>query len=171
MADEGDLEVKESGGKKKLIIIIVAVVLLIGLGAGGYFLFAGGDEPVSAEGQTSSVKTEEAPSTEPAFYVGMPRPFVFNVQGGGQGRDRLVQIKVQLMVRGEDNEELAKKNIPLIEGKLLNTFSSATVVQLSTPAGKDKLRNEALTASREALKELTGKSVVAKVLFTGFVMQ
>ena len=40
-----------------------------------------------------------------ALYVAMPRPFVFNVPGSG--RDRLVQIKVQLLVRGSDNEELA----------------------------------------------------------------
>jgi flagellar FliL protein len=40
----------------------------------------------------------------------MPRPFVFNVAGGQ--RDRLVQIKIQLMVRGTADETLAKQNIP-----------------------------------------------------------
>ncbi|CAG8998381.1 MAG: hypothetical protein CENE_00327 [Candidatus Celerinatantimonas neptuna] len=169
MADDADLTVDESGGgKKKLIIIIVlALVVLLGGGAAAYFLlFSSSPEPATA---TEQVQTEEAPSKEPAFYVGMPRPFVFNVTG--DTRDRLVQIKVQLMVRGSDNESLAKKNIPLIEGTLLSTFSAATVTQLSTPEGKEHLRTQALDNTRKALKELTGKSVIEKVLFTGFVMQ
>ncbi|MFM2485103.1 flagellar basal body-associated protein FliL [Celerinatantimonas yamalensis] len=170
MADEGELKVEESGGgKKKLIIIIViALVVLVGGGAAAYFLFIKGDNAKTAD-NPKQVQIAPAPAKEPALYVGMPRPFVFNVNGNN--RDRLVQIKVQLMVRGSANEDLAKKNIPLIEGTLLNIFSAATVDTLSTPQGKEQLRILALNATRKALKDLTGKSVVEKVLFTGFVMQ
>ncbi|CAG9296166.1 flagellar basal body-associated protein FliL [Celerinatantimonas diazotrophica] len=171
MADEGELKVEESGGGKKKLIIIIAivVVVLIAGGVAAYFLLGGNDEPAKpSEAQSSTQAAPEQPKA-PAFYVGMPRPFVFNVNGAD--RDRLVQIKVQLMVRGEDNEKLAQKNIPLIEGTLLNVFSAATVQQLSTPGGKDKLRNEALDATRKAMQGLTNKPVIEKVLFTGFVMQ
>ncbi|MFM2482639.1 flagellar basal body-associated protein FliL [Celerinatantimonas sp. YJH-8] len=171
MADDAELKVEESGGGKKklLIIIILAVVILLGGGGAAYFfLFSGGDE-AQAEKAAQTTTTEKAPIKEPALYVGMPRPFVFNVTGGQ--RDRLVQIKVQLLVRGNENEDLAKKNIPLIEGTLLRTFSAATVDQLSTPQGKDQIRDQALSDSRKALKDLTGKSVIERVLFTGFVMQ
>lgn len=171
MADDAELKVEGSGGgKKKLLIIIIlaAVIILGGGGAAAFFLLSGGDDDAQAAAQ-AKVTEEAALSKEPALYVGMPRPFVFNVTGGT--RDRLVQIKVQLLVRGNENEELAQKNIPLIEGTLLRTFSSATVDQLSTPQGKDEIRDKALADVQTALKELTGKSVIEKVLFTGFVMQ
>ena len=104
-----------------------------------------------------------------ALYVAMPRPFVFNVPGAG--RDRLVQIKVQLLVRGSDNEELAKTHIPLIEGTLLQAFSTSNADDLVTEAGKIELREQAVTEVQKALKDITGSDVVERVLFTGFVMQ
>ena len=100
----------------------------------------------------------------------MPRPFVFNVPGGG--RDRLVQIKVQLLVRGSDNEELVKTHIPLIEGTLLQTFSMSNAEDLVTEAGKIELREQAVSEVKKALEENDiGSNVVERVLFTGFVMQ
>ncbi len=82
-----------------------------------------------------------------------------------------MQIKVQLLVRGTANEELAKLHIPLIEGTLLSVFSSASVEELSTQEGKDRIRENSLIETQKALKEITGKVVVEKILFTGFVMQ
>lgn len=104
-----------------------------------------------------------------ALYVGMPRPFVFNVPGAG--RDRLVQIKVQLLVRGDANEEAAKRHIPLIEGTLLSIFSTANADALSTSAGKADLRTKSLQEVQQSLSEIEGNKVVEKILFTGFVMQ
>ena len=57
-------------------------------------MLAGGDEPAAE-------KTEAKPEAKPRpalALCGHARPFVFNVAGGQQ--DRLVQIKIQLMVRG-----------------------------------------------------------------------
>jgi len=99
----------------------------------------------------------------------MPRPFVFNVPGAN--RDRLVQIKVQLLVRGAQNEETAKKHIPLIEGTLLRVFSGTSADELGTSAGKDALKKNALKAVQDELLSIAGRTVVESVLFTGFVMQ
>ena len=104
-----------------------------------------------------------------ALYVAMPRPFVFNVPGAG--RDRLVQIKVQLMVRGTDNEETAKMHIPMIEGTLLKVFSGSNADDLVTEAGKVSMRDQSLREVQKAMQDIAGGSVVEKVLFTGFVMQ
>ncbi len=104
-----------------------------------------------------------------ALYVAMPRPFVFNVPGSS--RDRIVQIKVQLLVRGEVNEETAKKHIPLIEGTLLSVFSTTTADELSTSSGKETLRFSALEKVQKALMDVEGSKVIERVLFTGFVMQ
>ena len=175
MAEE-ELQIEETGGKKSklMLIIIIAVVLIGGGGAAYFFLFAGGDEPTAAEelaaeggGQSPMADTNASVGT--ALYVAMPRPIVFNVPGSG--RDRLVQIKVQLMVRGTDNEEKAKTHIPLIEGTLLQTFSASNADDLVTEPGKIELRDNALEAVQNALKDIAGGEVVERVLFTDFVMQ
>jgi flagellar FliL protein len=178
MADE-ELQVEEGGEKKsKLMLIIIIAVVLIGGGAGAYFfLFAGSDEPAAEQLPETEAAAAAAPATQgggaeigTALYVAMPRPFVFNVPGGG--RDRLVQIKVQLLVRGSDNEELVKTHIPLIEGTLLQTFSMSNAEDLVTEAGKIELREQAVSEVKKALEENDiGSNVVERVLFTGFVMQ
>ena len=176
MAEEASLEIEETGkSKKKLIIIILAVLVIVG-GAAGYFFMSGSGASVESLDEETAISTDAA-SAEPtdsaeigsALYVAMPRPFVFNVPGSS--RDRIVQIKVQLLVRGEVNEETAKKHIPLIEGTLLSVFSTTTADELSTSSGKETLRFSALEKVQKALMDVEGSKVIERVLFTGFVMQ
>ncbi|NGN98534.1 flagellar basal body-associated protein FliL [Grimontia sp. S25] len=165
MADE-DIEAGGGGGgKKKLIIIIVAAVLLLGGGAGAFFFLMGGDSAP----QEDIVIEEPEPVNLQAIYVTLPQPFVFNVTGDMQ--QRLVQVKVQLLVRGDQNETLAKQNLPLVEHSLLTTFGAATVEQLRTPQGQVEVRKQAVDTVQAAMEKVTGKTVVERVLFTGFVMQ
>lgn len=177
MAEE-ELQMEEGGGKSKMMIIIIAAVVVVAGAAAAYFLLGSSDEPDMVDGE--QVQSEEmagdageasagAAKLGTALYVAMPRPFVFNVPGSG--RDRLVQIKVQLMVRGSDNEETAKMHVPLIEGTLLKVFSGANADDLVTEAGKVALREQAIREVQKSLQELVGNQVVEQVLFTGFVMQ
>lgn len=175
MAEE-ELQIEDGGKKSKMmLIIIIAVVVIVG-GAAAYFFLFSGDDEAAAEQLTEegvAAPVEAAPAANAAvgtaLYVAMPRPFVFNVPGSG--RDRLVQIKVQLMVRGSDNEETAKTHIPLIEGTLLQVFSTSNADDLVTEAGKISLRDQALNDVQRVMKDITGADVVEQVLFTGFVMQ
>ncbi|MGF1680403.1 flagellar basal body-associated protein FliL [Photobacterium minamisatsumaniensis] len=162
MADEDN-----GGSKKKLIIIsLVAVLLLAGGGVAAWFML--GDDSSNIE--TAEAQGASAPVAEsPAYYVILPQPFIFNVTG--DHRDRLVQVKVQLMVRGDNNEASANQHIPLIESTLLQTFGAATVEQLRTPNGRIDLRQQALSAVQSTMMKVSGQQVVERVLFTGFVMQ
>jgi flagellar FliL protein len=177
MAEE-ELQMEEGGKKKgKLLIIIIAVVVLIAGGGAAYFFLMGDDSPpvaeeaAMAEGGESAGEEMAATTikTGSALYVAMPRPFTFNVPGST--RDRIVEIKVQLMMRGSDNEEEAQMHIPPIEGALLRAFSSANADDLVTEAGKIAIRESALAEVQKTLTDITGKKVVEEVLFTGFVMQ
>lgn len=174
MAEEQEneltLEEDSGGGKKKLIIIIVAAVLLVAVTAGAVMFFMSGDDSPEAMDEMAEAEVE-MPAAElgTAMYVTMPRPFTFNVPG--TTRDRLVQIKVQLMVRGDNNHETAKRHIPLIEGTLLKAFSTANADDLATTAGKDALKVKAARDVQKAISEVTGAKIVEEVLFTGFVMQ
>jgi len=177
MADDVE-ENENAGGSKKLLIIIIAVIVLLVGGIGAFFLLSGSSEPMPDDMamEDSSQMSDTPDSTEEtvvqsgdAFYVGMPRPFVFNVSG--YGRDRLVQIKVQLLVRGSEQDTVARKHVPLIEDTLLTVFSASNAEKLATYLGKQELRREALEAVQQALEPIVGNPVVEQVLFIGFVMQ
>lgn len=118
MAEE-DLGTEAPKGKKKLLIIIIAaVVLLAGGGGAAFFMMGSGGDEAAADAEQ---KTEQvAAPTDPVSYVNIAQPFVFNVTG--DAKDRLVQIKVQLMVRGSENENLARYHSPLVESSLLATL-------------------------------------------------
>ncbi|ELF6903905.1 flagellar basal body-associated protein FliL [Vibrio cholerae] len=167
MAEE-DLGTEAPKGKKKLLIIIIAaVVLLAGGGGAAFFMMGSGGDEAAADAEQKTEKV--AAPTDPVSYVNIAQPFVFNVTG--DAKDRLVQIKVQLMVRGSENENLARYHSPLVESSLLATFASATVEQLRTPNGRIELRDKATDDIKAALNQAVGKPVIEKVLFTDFVMQ
>jgi len=169
MADDNDLKIDDkSKGNKKIIIIAVILILALA-GAGAAFFFLSGDDSTTTNSVGSSTESVDRSVTATAYYVAMPRPFVFNIIG--LKRERLVQIKVQLMVRGSDNQKLAKTNIPLIESTLLQVFSATTEQQLATYEGKELLRSNSLASVNAILTKYTGKGVVEKILFSGFVMQ
>ena len=175
MADEkeGELELDNSGKKKKMIIIIIAVVVLLAGGGAGYFFFMGGSdissEAISDSDDGHSAEVDTGAQVGSALYVAMPRPFRFNVPG--IARDRFVEIRVQLLVRGGENEENAKMHIPLIESTLLGVFSQANADDLATSAGKVSLKQQSLAAVQKVMNDVEGNKTVEKVLFTGFVMQ
>jgi flagellar FliL protein len=161
-----EVETEAPKGKGKLIIIIIAVVVLLAGGGGAAFFLMGSDEGAEAEQTTQQqVTTQE----DPVAYVNIPQPFLFNVTG--DKKDRLVQIKVQLMVRGTENENLARYHSPLIESSLLSTFASATVDQLRTANGRVELREKATDDIKASLNRAVGQPVIERVLFTDFVMQ
>lgn len=173
MAEEESLQLEENAplkSKKKLIIFAsVGLVVLLGVAVALWLLLGSSDSSDNEQIDDTSVEQVAPANSGEAFYVGMPRPFLFNLPG--QNRARIVEIKVQLMVRGADDDVLLKKHIPLIEDALLTTFSSANVQKLSSLAGKDELRQLALLNVQNTLQPVTGRKVVERVLFTGFVMQ
>lgn len=161
-----EVETEAPKGKSKLLIIIIAVVVLLAGGGGAAFFLLGSDE--GDESQQATAQQAVAP-VDPVAYVNIPQPFLFNVTG--DKRDRLVQIKVQLMVRGSENENLARYHSPLIESSLLSTFASATLEQLRTTNGRVELRDKATDDIKASLNRAVGQPVIERVLFTDFVMQ
>ncbi|WP_112480505.1 flagellar basal body-associated protein FliL [Vibrio variabilis] len=167
MAEES-LQPAKTNSKKMLIIIVAAVVVLLGVGGGAYW-FLSSDDTESASTSTQSASGGAAAPVDPISYVNLAQPFVFNASG--KQRDRMVQIKVQLMVRGLDNESQARYHSPLIESTLLSTFASATVEQLRSTTGRVELRDQATSDVQASLSQVVGSPVVERVLFTDFVIQ
>ncbi|KDM93058.1 flagellar basal body-associated protein FliL [Photobacterium galatheae] len=155
-----------TNSKKRLILLLLALIpVLLGGGAAWYFL----SDNALSDDMTSADVAKAAGKPEPAYYVILPNPFIFNVTGDTQ--QRLVQVKVQLMVRGDENDTLARQHIPLVESTLLQSFGAASVEQLRSPSGRLELRLQALQSVQSALVKVSGNPVIEQVLFTGFVMQ
>ncbi|PCJ49987.1 MAG: flagellar basal body-associated protein FliL [Gammaproteobacteria bacterium] len=183
-ATEGSEENASSGGKKKLIIIIaVAVVLLIGGGAAAYFLiFAESDEAttpitevdgISEEGVAKAVdkppKKIVVPDKGEAIYISIPDPFLVNIKSGK--RSRMMQIKVQFLVRSNEAEDLVKQHMPLIRNDMLDFFSLADADEVRTREGRNALKQGALETAQQVMKDQVGYEAIELVLFTGFVVQ
>jgi len=170
---------KASKKKKKLYIIIGSIILVLILCIISYWLLfsisyatvnnQNNSQITTGSMPTDSQSNDKAVKVGSALYVPMPRPFRFNVPGAA--RDRFVEIRVQLMVRGSDNDENARMHIPLIESTLLGVFSQANADDLATSAGKASLKQKSLNAVQKVMTEIENNKTIEKVLFTGFVMQ
>ena len=143
--------------------ILASILVLLAVLAWLFF----GNNDGNANSMNDQIQAEI--SKKDALYVAMPRPFLFNLPGSE--RVALVEIKVQLMVRGSEHELLVKKHIPLIEDALLTTFSSSDLQRLSSQSGKDAMRQLALRHLHNTLQPVTGKKIIEKLLFTGFIIQ
>ncbi|SPZ44482.1 flagellar basal body-associated protein FliL [Plesiomonas shigelloides] len=164
MAENLTLDGNASGNNKKRWLIIGLIALLvIGAGASGYYWFAADkSESLPKKGFSPVLGTM-------AMYVNTSRPFVFNVSGGL--RDRLVEIRVQLLVRSETDRALVQANLPLIESIILSSFSAATVEQWRDPRSRELLRDQALKEVRDSMEKLVNAPAVEQILLTSYVMQ
>ncbi|MGB5855768.1 MAG: flagellar basal body-associated FliL family protein [Oceanisphaera sp.] len=144
--------------KRKLILILLAV-LLLAVGGGGVWLF---------KPSGNAVEPEPVVDTK-ALYVGLTRPFIFPVAAGR--RERLVQVEVQLMVRGDKGQADAQRHLPLLESTLLGVFSRQSADNYITADGKKAVRQEAVNELNAVLTEELGTPLIEKVLFTSIVMQ
>ncbi|WP_299495101.1 flagellar basal body-associated FliL family protein [uncultured Shewanella sp.] len=169
-ATKGEAELVMKNQKKWL----TAKPFMIGAGVTSLLILAGllawlfiGTQADNTQGMIESNGQEKL--VKEALYVAMPRPFLFNLPG--HHRIALVEIKVQLMVRGDEHDLLVRKHIPLIEDALLTTFSSSDLQSLSTQSGKDEMRQLALRHLQNTLQPVTGQKVIDKLLFTGFIIQ
>lgn len=170
---ELNLDIDEPKGSmlKWIIIGVVLLVVLGGIGAGVYFFLSSGDKKADTTEEAKPAEAEPVvPVKGPAQYVSIPQAFLANI-AAGNGRMRILQVKVELMVRSNESFEATKHNVPLIQNTLRNVFSSVTYDEIKTAEGKEKMRENALLKVQEVMTAETGKPTVEQVLFTDFVMQ
>ena len=189
---EGDEESTEgSGGNKKLIIIIAVLVtvILLGVGAAAYFLLAGDDVPNQSEVVTEVTEGEEGASSEGSvdeseqqaksklqpppkgdvIYVTMPDPLLVNITSGK--RTRMMQVRINFMVRSQEAEDALKLHMPLVRNNLLDFLSTADAEEVRTREGRNKLKDEAFDISQEVMMQQAGFEAIEMLLFTDFVVQ
>ncbi len=166
MAEEQELKLDDEGGKSNKMIIIIAVVAFLVIGGGAAFFFLGGDDPAPAEGDDVA---EPVVVKEPASYVGVPGAITAQIKG--EKKDRMVQIKLSFLVRGNEAENGVKKHMPRLIDQINIVVASAIADEIITPEGRAKLQEECLKVVQQVMQEIEGKPFVEKVLFVSFVMQ
>lgn len=171
-APAADADGKPAGKSKlKLIILIVVGLLLaIGLSVGATLFFLKGDKKEEAKSEEHA-KTEDAgkPVKKLAIYEVLAPAFVVNYNF--KGRQRYMQVSVALMGRDKAEMDALHEHMPVLRNNLVMLFSGQDFEALSTPVGKEMLRQQT-TASVQALAQKeTGKMVVEQVLFTNIVLQ
>ena len=149
--------------RKGLWLTLAAVVLLAG-GGGGYWWFAMQAKPAATAEATS------ANTKLPLQFYALDPPFVANFEG--TQAFRFLQVSVRIATRSNETMLLLKANEPIVRNDLLLLFTQQDAEKLSFAAGKQQLRDEALTQVRNAVKTVGGKpETVESVLFTSLVMQ
>lgn len=154
--------------RKGLIIALASVLVLGGGGAGAYMLLGG--EPAKGEAGQAAGKKEKAQVKSPAIFVELDPPFVANFAPGSPAR--FLQVSVQLMTRDAGLASQLQHLSPIVRNDLLLLFGNQRVAEVSTPEGKEALRNATLEAVRKVIAAEGGKpAALEAVYFTSFVMQ
>jgi len=158
--------------RKGLIIAVASVLVLGGGGAGAYMMLGGHGEEAAGAGEKAKDKKKPAAAEmkAPAIFVELDPPFVANFAPGSQAR--FLQVSVQLMTRDVELAKLLEHVDPILRNDLLLLFGNQQVAEVSTPEGKEALRNATLEAVRKVIAAEGGKAAALEaVYFTSFVMQ
>lgn len=161
-------EEQKGGSKMKLIIIVVVALVLV---AGGFFglkMFMGDDEEKPAEGAAPAAPAAKPAGEEKAMGTMVEvAPFIVNL--ADPGGKRYLKLTISLDVGSEEGMQAKVEAVmPRIRDSLLLLLSSKTYTDISTVAGKVRLRNEVLKIVNRAL---AGTQGVHAVYFTEFVIQ
>ncbi len=147
------------------LLIATGVLLLAGVGAGLVLTHAFGGANASHAGKGAPVK----PSGPPR-YLALDPPFVVNFQA--DQLVRFLQVGVQVMSHDPKTLALIRHNDPMVRNALLLLFGNQKYATISTTAGKEQLRLDALAAIRKVVEQAGGDPQrVEAVYFTSFVMQ
>ncbi len=163
---------------KMLFIMLGGMFFLLVAGMGGMFFMLKGkstDHPATASSESSSAagaaKTDQKNQEKPqAKYVSFEPPFVVNFKA--DSAVKFLQVSLQVMTRDSGMERELKENDPAVRNAILALLDGQTYEVLSTPDGKETLRQGALEKVRGVMKDEGGDpSKVEAVYFTSFVMQ
>jgi len=161
---------EKSGGGSNIVLIIIIVLLVLLLAVGGivaYLMLSGGDEETPDTVKQEKVEKKSRKKSD-NLTVGPMYPLdKFTVNLLSENGRRFLVAKINLE---EDSEELTSeldKKTPLIRDIIISILSSKTVEEITTPKGKEKLKEEIVNQINKYLED----GEIANVYFTEFVIQ
>ncbi|WP_339897760.1 flagellar basal body-associated FliL family protein [uncultured Gilvimarinus sp.] len=166
-----DGEQEEGGskpGRKKKLIIALAILLLLVVGSVAVTLWIISDAS-EAETDTETSEATEQPAREAAIYFPLKPEFITSFEV--RGRQRYMQVEMNLMLRNNSAVKDIELHMPAIRNALVILLRGQIYAELQTPEGKELLRQQALNTVQQVLEAETGQPVIEQVLFTNLVLQ
>jgi flagellar FliL protein len=102
-------------------------------------------------------------------YFELPAPFIVNLNN--KNGITFLQVNAQFRVNKPENKSHLTMHLPAIQHTMVILLSEKSSDDVRTVSGKEKLRQEALTALQEMFTEKVGDPVIEEVYFTGFIIQ
>lgn len=143
------MRIRGKSGKSKVVVIAIAAALVVGVAAG---------VAVTAK------RSQNAPVKLPTTLIEVGE-LVVNL--ADMGETRYVKVDPVLEVSGKVGEEALKDIKIRVRDSIIKVVSSKHFADLLKPDGKDKLKKEIITSTKEGLKE----NEPVKVYFNEFAMQ
>lgn len=167
MAEE-EVSTEKRGSKGLLIAIIGVLLVLIIAIIVAVILLLGGEKE---QERTQEVKKERpkvdgrSDYARPGPIFAIPESFVVNLMGQNGRRYAKTSISLEMSAIELQKEVTAK--LPLIKDTIIRVLSSKTFEEISTPKGKDKLKEEIT----QELNAFMLDGYIKSVFFTEFVIQ
>ena len=127
------------------------------------FLFLSIGMVAHAEEKKEEEKEEEKERLPPAYYQLAPS-IVSNLTGG----PRFLRCDVQLLATDQEAATALAEHAPALRHEFLMLLIGYDGKALQTAEGKEKLRQDAITALQKVMTEMTGKALVKDLFFTSF---
>lgn len=160
----------KAGPKQKpTLFIILAVINMLVVAGVGAMIYMGQQKKEKVANIDDVVQGEAAQQEEEANsqdFIGKLVPlesFLVNL-AGSRGR-KLAKINMELEVSNVEVQEEIQQLKPKIRDIIIIIVSSKTFAQVSTPEGKDQLREEI----RDQVNLFLTKGQISKVYFTEFI--
>lgn len=172
---EEEVKEEKKKGNKGLIIAIIGILVLLIVAVAILVVFLLPKEQPPAEGEGGHQTTKEAPAHAnggarsdfakmgPTFAIA--EPFVVNLMG--QDGRRYLKASVVLELSAPELQKEIDTKLPLIKDRISQILSSKTFGEISTPKGKDKLKEEIL----QEINSFMVDGYIKSVLFPEFIIQ
>ena len=113
---------------------------------------------------------EEEANTQKVQYIEMRPPFVVNY-GDPATKLKFAKVDISLRVNTQNASQGVEAHMPALRNEIVLLLSRQTESTMGNVTGRESLREEALENLNNMLKEETGRSGIADLLFTTFVVQ
>jgi flagellar FliL protein len=148
-------------GKMLLLVVMVFSLSLAGARAA--------DE--EEEGSEGSEGPEESAERKGTSYLKLSNDMVVNYGDPSLGRLRYLKFAVNVRVAHSNVGNIVGYHQPALLDALIILFSSQPEARVNSPAGKEEIRQLALTELRRVMKREEGEEYIEDLLFVRFVVQ
>ena len=111
------------------------------------------------------------PFAETVRYVELKPTFVTNFGVSDSGRLRYVKADVTVRVETADAEYATRYHLPALRDRIVLLLARQDESTVSSSAGRQTLKAEALNELREVLRKEEGEDYIAELMFTNFIVQ